>query len=177
MHKKTIVSILIILAGITGLVFWSKSVDSGKIEEIGSGKYHLAKTDGSNADVLIAEEKFYDFGTISMKNGNVSKIFKVTNNSAKDIKVPSVTTSCMCTTAYIVREDGSRKGPFGMPGHGGAVPRANEILKAGGSMDIEVVYNPNAHGPAGVGLIERAVFLKDENDNVVEFKFKVKVTP
>ena len=64
-----------------------------------------------------------------------------------------------------------------MPGHGGAVPRVNEIIKAGESRDIEVVYNPNAHGPAGVGLIERSVFLEDENGKIIEFKFKVNVTP
>lgn len=127
--------------------------------------------------VLTAEETFYDFGTISMKNGNVSKVFKVTNSTSEDIKVPSLTTSCMCTTAYIIKEDGSRSRPFGMPGHGGAVPKANAVVKANGLLAIEVVYDPNAHGPAGVGLIERAVFLEDENRNVIEFKFKVNVTP
>lgn len=129
------------------------------------------------SSILTAEETFYDFGTISMKNGNVSKVFKVANSTSEDIKVPSLTTSCMCTTAYIIKEDGSRSRPFGMPGHGGAVPKANAVVKANGSLDIEVVYDPNAHGPAGVGLIERAVFLEDENRNVIEFKFKVNVTP
>ena len=126
---------------------------------------------------LIASETFYDFGKISMANGDVSKIFKVTNSSSEDIKVPSLTTSCMCTNAFVIESDGSKKGPFGMPGHGGAVPRVNEIIKAGESRDIEVVYNPNAHGPAGVGLIERSVFLEDENGKIIEFKFKVNVTP
>jgi len=129
------------------------------------------------ANTLTALETFYDFGTISMKNGNVSKIFKVTNSTNEDIKVSSVTTSCMCTTAYIIKEDGSRSRPFGMPGHGGAVPKANVVVGAGGSLDIDVVYDPNAHGPAGVGLIERSVFLEDENNNVMEFKLRVNVTP
>ena len=83
----------------------------------------------------------------------------------------------MCTTSYIIRENGSKSRPFGMPGHGGTVPKANEIVKAGKSLDIEVVFDPNAHGPAGVGFIERVVFLEDENKNIVEFKFRANVTP
>lgn len=140
-------------------------------------KSHTAKIKSTTINTLTASETFYDFGTISMKNGNVSKVFKVTNSTSEDIKVPSLTTSCMCTTAYIIKEDGSRSRPFGMPGHGGAVPKANAVVKANGLLAIEVVYDPNAHGPAGVGLIERAVFLEDENRNVIEFKFKVNVTP
>ncbi|MDP3996287.1 MAG: DUF1573 domain-containing protein [bacterium] len=171
--KQTIISIAIIVVGVAGLAWWSKSADNKGLSAEGSQKYHLANT--SNA--LAAIEEFYDFGTISMKNGNVSKIFKVTNNSSEDIKVPSVTTSCMCTTAYILNEDGERGRPFGMPGHGGAVPKAKAIVKAGGTLDIEVVFDPNAHGPAGVGRIERSVFLEDENKNVIELKFKVNVTP
>ncbi len=177
MTKQTIISIIVIIIGVTALVWWSKSVDKAKISAEGSEKYHLARTGGLAGNVLATAETFYDFGTISMKNGNVSKVFKVTNNGVEDIKVPSLTTSCMCTTAYIIKEDGSRSRPFGMPGHGGVVPKANAVVKAGGSMDIEIVYDPNAHGPAGVGLIERSVFLEDESSNVIEFKFKVNVTP
>ena len=148
----------------------TKSIPEG-VQELAN-----SHTAGLN-NALKASETFYDFGTISMKNGNVSKIFKVTNSTSEDIKVPSVTTSCMCTTAYIVKEDGSRSRPFGMPGHGGAVPKANAIVEDGGSLNIEIVYDPNAHGPAGVGIIERSVFLEDENNNVIEFKFKANVTP
>ena len=177
MTKQTIISIIVIIIGVTAVVWWSKSVDNKKISAEGSEKYHLAKTDSVAGSALTATETFYDFGTISMKNGNVSKIFKVANNGTEDIKVPSLTTSCMCTTAYILNGSGERGRPFGMPGHGGAVPKANAIVKAGDSMDIEVVYDPNAHGPAGVGLIERSVFLEDESNNVIEFKLKVNVTP
>ena len=173
MNKKTIITSVLIVVSIVGLIWWGRSAQKSKVSANDLTTSHPART----GNTLTAEETFYDFGTISMKDGNVSKIFKVTNPTSKDIKVPSLTTSCMCTTAYIIKEDGSRSRPFGMPGHGGAVPKANEIIKAGESRDIEVVYDPNAHGPAGVGLIERAVFLEDENGNVMEFKFKVNVTP
>ena len=134
-------------------------------------------TQFAGISALETPEISYDFGNISMKNGNVSKIFKVINPTDKDIKVPSLTTSGMCTTAYIIKEDGSRSRPFGMPGHGRAVPQANAIVKAGGALDIEVVYDPNAHGPAGIGRIERSVFLEDESGEALEFRFRATVTP
>lgn len=175
MNKQTIISILVIIIGVVSLVWWSKLSENRELD-LAVSKSYPARV-GAVENKLIAEEIFYDFGTISMKNGNVSKTFKVTNSGNEDIRVPSLYTSCMCTVAYLVREDGIKKGPFGMPGHGGAITKVNEIIKIGESRNIEVIYDPNAHGPAGVGLIERAVFLEDENKNVVEFKFKVNVTP
>lgn len=124
---------------------------------------------------LIASETFYDFGTISMANGLVEHSFKVTNSSGKDIELKTVTTSCMCTKAYL--EGGtSKKGPFGMPGMG-SIPPANEIIKAGESRDIKVVYDPNAHGPAGVGMIDRFVYLTDDSGGTLDLEIKALVTP
>lgn len=173
MNSKTIVSLVIIVLFLGGLIWWSKAAETSELTKAQTGQFHPARTGAG----LTASETFYDFGTISMKNGNVSKKFKITNSSGADIKVPNVGTSCMCTVAYILKEDGTRKGPYGMPGHGAFVPKANEVIKAGESREIEVVYDPNAHGPAGVGLIERSVFLEDETGKVTELSFKVNVTP
>ena len=130
----------------------------------------------SAGGALKTSETLYDFGTISMKNGNVSKIFKVTNETAADISIPSLTTSCMCTSAYSIQPDGNKKGPFGMPGMG-FVPKLNAILKAGTSGEIEAVYDPNAHGPAGVGIIDRFIYLEDESGHKIQFEIKANVTP
>ena len=82
----------------------------------------------------------------------------------------------MCTKAYFVRLNESKKGPFGMPGMG-FVPKLNETIKAGQSAYIEAVYDPNAHGPAGVGMVDRFVYLEDENGNKLQFEIKANVTP
>jgi hypothetical protein len=182
MDKKTIISLIVILVGITGLVWWSKIADSRTLNaSIGGSHPAIVRTEG---DKLIAEENFYDFGKISMKDGNVSKIFKVTNPGTADINLTNVSTSCMCTAAYLLREDGSKLGPFGMPGHGGTTDmpghgdgKAGEIIPSGESRDIEVVYDPNAHGPAGVGLVDRFVYLVDENGQKLELEIKAVVTP
>lgn len=165
---------MVIILGVAGLVWWSKSVDSGTLNS-GSGTSSSSEIIASGAGMLSAEETFYNFGKISMKDGNVSKTFKVWNKSSGDVNLESVTTSCMCTVAYVVNA-GGKQGPFGMPGHG-SVPKVNEVIKAGESRDIEVVYDPNAHGPAGVGMIDRFVYLVDENGQKLELEIKANVTP
>jgi len=126
---------------------------------------------------LTASEVFYDFGTISMAGGKVKKIFKVSNETTKDVVVKEISTSCMCTEAYIGSGD-SKKGPYGMPGHGGfALTRANEKIGSGESRDVEVVFDPNAHGPAGVGMIDRLIYLTDASGSTLQLEIKAEVTP
>ncbi|OHA88958.1 MAG: hypothetical protein A3C70_00400 [Candidatus Zambryskibacteria bacterium RIFCSPHIGHO2_02_FULL_43_14] len=166
MKSKTIVSILIVILGIAGLVWWGRSAQN-----------RVSANPNSNlsANALQALETLYDFGTISMRNGLVDHVFKVTNSSDKDIYVKKISTSCMCTSAYIESANG-KKGPFGMEGMN-YVPPANETIKAGESRDIRVVYDPNAHGPAGVGAIDRFIYLTDASGSTLQFEIRAIVTP
>src|ERR1035437_1265560 len=136
------------------------------------GNSHGVVTSG----ILTATEKLYDFGTISMKNGDVTKDFTITNSTDKDIFFPTLVTSCMCTKAYMVEPDGTTKGPFGMPSMG-YVPPVNETIKIGESRIIRVVYDPNAHGPAGVGQIDRFIILTDKSGVELQLEIKALVTP
>ena len=129
-----------------------------------------------SASVLSTPEQTYDFGVISMKNGNVYHVFKIANPADKDIMIEQVSTSCMCTVAYIL-EGASRTGPFGMPGMGYGSNRANKLFKAGDTMNIEVVFDPNAHGPAGVGPMERSVHLTDAGGGALHLEIKALVKP
>lgn len=171
MKNSNTIIILIIILIFGGLFLWgykNRQSSSATVQGVRSG-------DGKTA--LVATENVYDFGSISMKNGNVRKDFEVKNPTDKDILVPRVITSCMCTEAYIVGADGTIKGPYGMPGHGGNVPPANETIKAGETKIIRVIYNPNAHGPAGVGTIDRFVILTDQNGDDLQLEVKAVVTP
>jgi hypothetical protein len=163
MKKGTIIgAILVFLVGL-GLMWW------------GSGSQSTASS-GSNAkNALTVSEKIYDFDTTSMAKGKVDHIFRVTNPTDKDVVLKRIGTSCMCTNAYIASVDGE-KGPFGMEGHG-YVPPADETIKAGESRDVRVVFDPNAHGPAGVGLIDRFIYLTDASGGTLELEIKTVVTP
>lgn len=163
--KQTVTVITIIVLGLISLFF------------LGRGNQTTVQSQGQGEIASVAvSEKLFDFGTISMKNGMVSHIFTITNSSDKDIDVKKISTSCMCTNAYIVSANGE-KGPFGMEGHGGFVPPANVTIKSGNSLDLKVVYDPNAHGPAGVGTIDRVVYLTDASGGTLQLEIKAVVTP
>ena len=172
MKSKTLITSAVFILVIIGLFAWGYSGRAGTTASVqgASGASSTVKS------ALVAPETFYDFGTISMKNWNVTKEFTVNNPTSGDITVKTVLTSCMCTTAFIVGPDGSVKGPFSMAGMG-YVPPANETIKAGENRTIRVVYDPNAHGPAGVGRIDRFVTLTDSSGGILQLEIKANVTP
>ena len=81
----------------------------------------------------------------------------------------------MCTVASLVKGD-KKYGPFGMAGHG-FIPSVNQDIKTSEEAAIEVVFDPAAHGPAGVGKIERSVFIETENGQTSEIGFSAIVIP
>ena len=123
---------------------------------------------------LAAPESNFDFGEISMAAGKVSRDFEVTNNSSSTIVFEKLFTSCMCTNAYFT-SGGEESGPFGMPGHG-LVPGLGRELKAGEKAVVRVVFDPAAHGPAGVGPVDRLVWLQSGEESK-EFGIKAVVRP
>ena len=128
MNKKTLIIVFFIAFGFVGLVWWGKNIQTSKPVQ--------SQSDVREKSSLVASEILYDFKTISMKDGLVNHIFKITNPTSSDVYVKTLTTSCMCTKAYIEGVKGE-KGPFGMPSMG-YVPSADETIKAGESIDIKV---------------------------------------
>jgi hypothetical protein len=140
---------------------------------------NLEQTAGNNQQlaptVLEVSEKLHDFGTVSMKNGKVSKIFRIKNTQSEALSLNKLYTSCMCTEATL-NISGKTQGPFGMPGHG--FTRAfTETLQPQEEATVEVVFDPNAHGPSGIGTIERAVTLENTEGIVATIHIKATVTP
>lgn len=132
-----------------GLVWLGKPGESPVLSQIDQG---------GAPQVFQPLEREFDFGTISMAQGKVKHTFTFANNTANPISLKKIYSSCMCTTA-LFRNGSKRYGPFGMPGHG-AIPSINEKIEPGQSFDIEVEFDPAAHGPAGIGFIKRIVYLE-----------------
>lgn len=131
-----------------------------------------------NYSELVSSEKSFDFGTVSMKNGKVSHSFKMKNTGSSPVKITKVTTSCMCTEATIVN-GASRKGPFGMPGHGGLASKINEVVKMGQEIIIEVEVDPAAHGPQGTGPAKKVVYIETDSatNPTLKLEIDINVTP
>lgn len=172
MKKKDTQTLLIVgfvIIAMTGAMLWG-------FVALGSGPAnHAGAPMNSKPSTLTATEKLFDFGTISMKNGKVQHEFAVTNNTQTAVNLPKVYTSCMCTTAYLETPSGE-KGPFGMEGMG-YVPPANDTIAPGETRTVKVVFDPNAHGPAGVGSIDRFIYLQDDQGGALTLEIKAVVTP
>ena|SRR3989344_9159636 len=172
MNKTAIAIGALIVFAIVGLMLWGRSSAST------SGAQplnHAGAPGGSAQSSLTASETLYDFGTISMRKGMVERVFTITNNTEASVYIPSIYTSCMCTTGFLKTPTGE-KGPFGMQGMG-YIPPANETIAAGESREIKVVFDPNAHGPAGVGTIDRFVYVVDDQGAALALEIRAVVTP
>lgn len=129
----------------------------------------------NSARVLASVSPFFDFGKISMAAGNVSHRYWIKNAGAAAFSITSISTSCMCTVATLITQAG-KKGPFGMAGHG-FTPRLEARLAPGETAQVEVVFDPAAHGPAGIGRTERIVTIGNDGGLPIELRFSALVTP
>lgn len=129
----------------------------------------------SSAGAISAEEENFDFGTVSMAAGKVSHLFRVKNTSQEAVVIEKMYTSCMCTSAAL-EIAGKAFGPYGMPGHG-FVPSIGEAVAPGAEAVVNVVFDPAAHGPAGVGRIQRAIIIENNAGEPLELGFTALVTP
>lgn len=129
----------------------------------------------SSSTQLVLESKEYDFGTISMARGKVNTVFKVKNPSSQSATIKKIYTSCMCTSASFIKGN-DRLGPFGMQGHG-FIPNINQELRAGEEAQIEVVFDPAAHGPSGIGSITRQIILETGDNGKLALEISATVTP
>ncbi|MDP2639008.1 MAG: DUF1573 domain-containing protein [Candidatus Azambacteria bacterium] len=168
--KEQVKQILILLGAvvlIVGVLLWFS----------GDSKNELAfNNNGQFTGALTVEQAQYDFGSVSMAKGNVEKEFTIENKSDGDVAIGEVSTSCMCTEA-VLRVGDRTAGPFGMPGHG-LTRKANLVVKPGEQLIAKVIFDPAAHGPAGIGPVERqiAVYTSADKDPMV-LNFKAVVTP
>lgn len=130
-----------------------------------------------SAGALVATETSFDFGTISMKNGVISHQFELKNDGPEPVVIEKVYTSCMCTTASIKDPSGKQYGNFGMPGHG-LPSKTNIKINPGEVVELEAIFDPNAHGPSGVGLAQRSIYLETNSAKSpkLELKFQAMVT-
>ncbi|MBI5221535.1 MAG: DUF1573 domain-containing protein [Candidatus Magasanikbacteria bacterium] len=157
------------LLAVIGLIVYFAVNDGGQNSP-------AAASASKNSNQLASEEDNFDFGTVPMGNGKVSHSFKLKNDGESALLINKVYTSCMCTNANVISASGT-SGPFGMPGHGGAISKANVTINPGEEFSVEAVFDPAAHGPAGVGLAQRSIFL-ETNSTIspkVELRFRANV--
>ncbi len=169
MNKKFAIAAAIVVLGIGGMIF-AAMPDNKPAEPRPAATSATPPGTG-----LSASQPSFDFGTISMSAGTVTHQYRIVNGGSEPIVVGKLYTSCMCTEAKLIV--GIRQyGPYGMPGHS-PIPAINQTIAPGERAIIETVFDPAAHGPAGVGPIERVVTLENSAGRPLELFFAANVTP
>lgn len=167
--KGIFIKIIIVIAIIGGVVWLARPGQQAQTDSATNS------TASQTSSLLTTEHTFFDFGQVSMAKGLVTHIFTIKNSTLNPVTLQKMYTSCMCTTASLIKGS-ERFGPFGMPGHG-TIPSINKTLNPGEEATVEAIFDPNAHGPAGVGLIERMIRIEQEGSGPLELSFKVYVVP
>lgn len=167
---KNFLIIIGILAATAGILWFQMSRTAD-----GSPVATADAVTAQTPSLLAAAEQSFDFGRVSMQNGKVAHKFLIKNPTDKPITVSKLFTSCMCTQAALIRGD-KITGPFGMPGHN-PIPAIDEKLAPGEEAVIEAVFDPAAHGPAGIGAIARTVYIENDSSGPLALDFKAYVTP
>jgi len=153
MEKKFLLIIALVTAVVLsgGVILFSNS---------GGSAARIEKTLGAQIQI---PHKNFDFKDIKYNGGNVTHAFPIKNNGSKELVLANLSTSCMCTQVYLKK--GDEKSPsFGMKGHSAASDWKGEVI---------VVFDPTAHGPQGIGPVERFVSAEtnDPDNPYVEFAF------
>lgn len=131
-----------------------------------------------SASTLTASENTFNFGSIPINGGNVTHEFTIRNDGEEPVVIEKVYTSCMCTSALITDKSGEKYGAFGMPGHG--TPSGTKIeVGPGESVTVMAIYDPAAHGPSGIGFVDRSIYLETNSAKSpkLELSFQATVTP
>lgn len=165
-HKNLIVGAVLLILVLGGLIVAAKP---------GPAAIAPPRVELQSQSDLTAEQMSFDFGTVSMAAGKVTHLFPIRNANAAPIVIRKISTSCMCTTAQLVK-GGKKLAIYGMPGHG-YVPNLDEPLAAQEQAMVEVVFDPAAHGPAGIGRVERYVTIYTGAAQPLELSFNALVTP
>lgn len=122
--------------------------------------------------MVSTDKTTLELGNISMKNGIKKMKYSFVNSSDQPIKLTQLFTSCMCTKAKLI-VDGKESIYAGMQGHGGGLGPINPNLSLNPNQkaELEVEFDPNAHGPQGVGPINRTVTVETNSTSTPQFLF------
>jgi hypothetical protein len=130
-----------------------------------------SKLPSERPELVVASDEV-NLGTASMADGPVSAEFVVTNSGQADLTINNLSTSCMCTTAAL--ETAGGLGPtFGA--HADENPVGwSAMLAPGEQATLIVTFDPNAHGPDGVGPFRRVITLS--SDDPLQPDLEVQIT-
>lgn len=156
---------LLLLTGLSTILF---------IAACSSGEYSELKEVANSGTITPLDSLSYDWGDVSIADGTVSRSFAFRNDGDSDLVIRNATTSCMCTTASFDLPDGTSSPDFSMQMNGASTKWATSIAP-GEEFSIDITFDPMAHGPDGVGPIQRSITFPTSASNMKNEDVEVRV--
>ena len=158
MSMKTIIisllTFIIVLFGTAFLIFNNEKNTQAKKEPM------------TDKAIAVVNSNVYNWGEIPLRGKEVTASFKIQNQGSKVLELSDVQTSCACTTAYL--EKNNQKSPlFGMHTKSSYTMKLKPKEKA----ILHVIFDPDYHGPNGIGPITRIVTIKTNDIKNPELEF------
>ncbi|MFH1840675.1 MAG: DUF1573 domain-containing protein [Candidatus Shapirobacteria bacterium] len=122
------------------------------------------------------ESRRYDFGSVRLNSGLIVHRYVIRNLGKIDLKIANLASSCACIKVYFksANQESPRAGMKGMT----KISEWIGVLQPEESGEVIIEFDPNFHGPQGVGKITRAVSFEtnDPQNRYVELSFNGEVT-
>ncbi len=120
---------------------------------------------------LVLESSYFNFGKVSKREGNKTKIFKLYNKGNARLIITNIRVSCSCVTASL--KVGKNKSPYF--GIAGASPLGwQAVIEPGTSGELEVVADL-AHPSMGIGRVIRDIFVASNDPAYPEIAIRIEV--
>lgn len=157
--KKVLIGFIIVtvLILIGGIFILSKISTTGQISGV------------STNVKFSANEKNFDWGQIAYNGPDATKTFTIKNSGTEILKLTNIKTSCACTKAQVVI-DGKSSPYFSMHTTSSWIGE----ISPGKEASLTVIFDPDFHGPSGVGTVERLISMEtnDAANPQIEFSLK-----
>jgi hypothetical protein len=152
--KYVIGTFLVLAVIIVGVAVLASKPTSGSTTNVGGDRF----INSVPAEGINAAPESIDIGKVSYGGGIISKEYQIKNTTGSSMKLRKIVTSCMCTKARVKFENKTTK-LYAMEMNGDKNPIIDYDFPAGSTATVEFNFDPAAHGPAGIGPVERVITL------------------
>jgi len=132
-----------------------------------------SNSSNSSGEVEALGPISFNWGEVDIFSGDIEQSFKFKNIGDEDLYIHRASTSCMCTTAKVLLENGQVSPEFGMT----LSPLWNGVVRPGEEFEVLGVFDPLEHGPDAVGPTTRSIYLEtSDSKSNIEIKMMGNIT-
>lgn len=165
--KTFIITATIVVLLIIGVKYFV--TDSNNTANRSSKSVNTSEVSEGN---IVIENNNIELGDMPINGGKVESRFSFKNEGSEPVTIKKGETSCMCTEAVVEKSDGTKSQRLKMSMGGGMVAGVvNMTIEPGETMTLVGIFDPMAHGPSGVGSINRDITLHTNSKTNSEVRF------